>query len=392
MCYAIPGKIVEISDGRVTVDYFGERKKARNDFLLDLAIGDYIYAQGGFVVGKIPPEDAASILETWEDLFFKLQSIDLQLTREPKNLYQKANFIRQKHIGNSCCVHGILEFSNYCSNNCLYCGIRRENITLKRYRLDVDEIVEICDYAVHKLGFKALVLQSGEDSWYTSDKLVNIVEKVRENCPALIVLSIGEREKETFERLYHAGARGVLLRFETGNPEIYKKLKPESSLEERLNLIRSLRGIGYIIMTGFLVGLPEQTEDDILNDIELTNSLDAEMFSFGPFIPHPQTPLANTDKPSLEVVLTTIAHARIMFPDSRILVTTALETLDKEDGARLGLLSGGNSLMINVTPEKYRCLYEIYPYRAGTDLNILEKIERTIELLHSLGRAPTDLE
>lgn len=392
MCYAIPGKIMQINDNVVVVDYFGERKKARNDFLLDIAIGDYIYAQGGFVVGKIPPEDAASILETWQDLFFRLQNIDLGLTREPKNLYQRANSIRQKHIGNSCCVHGILEFSNYCSNNCLYCGLRRENSTVKRYRLDVNEIVHICDYAVNKLGFKALVLQSGEDLWYTLEKLVNIVERVRESCPALIVLSIGEREKETFEKLYNVGARGVLLRFETGNPEIYKRLKPESSLEKRLNLIRGLRGIGYIIMTGFLIGLPEQTEGDILNDIELTNSLDAEMFSFGPFIPHPQTPLADTDKPSLDFVLTTIARARIMFPDSRILVTTALETLDKENGARLGLLSGGNSIMINVTPEKYRCLYEIYPYRAGTDLNILEKIDRTIELLHSLGRAPTDLE
>jgi biotin synthase len=390
MCYAIPGKVAEINGNIVIVDYFGERKKARNEFF-DLTPGDYIYAQGGFVVQKIPQEEAIPILETWREFFFKLQEVDLQLTREPKTLYEQANYIRQKHLGNSCCIHGIIEFSNYCRNNCLYCGIRKDNKNLQRYRMSVEEIVEACSYAVNELGFKALVLQSGEDMYYTQEILVDIIEKIRKTSPALIVLSIGERDISTYESLYQAGARGILLRFETSNPVLYEKYKPGHYLEKRIKLINELREMGYLIMTGFLIGLPGQTEADILNDIELTGSLGAEMFSFGPFIPHPHTPLHDANPPSLDLVLTTIARARILYPEAKIVVTTALETLDKENGARLGLTSGANSLMINVTPKKYQKLYEIYPNRPEIDITVNERIKSVLDLLHSLGRAPTDL-
>jgi len=391
MCYAIPGKVVEINGNIITVDYFGEKKKARNDFIEDLSLGDYTYAQGGFVIQKIPAAQAGAILETWRELFFKLQEVDLRLTRKPKNLYQIANSVRQKSLGNSCCIHGILEFSNYCRNSCLYCGIRKENKQLKRYRMTVEEIVNACNYAVKELGFKAVVLQSGEDFWYDDDKLVAIVKNILKETAVLLILSIGERSLETYKKLYQVGARGVLLRFETSNPELYAKYKPNSTLEKRLNLIKQLKEVGYLIITGFLLGLPAQTEQDILNDIELTNSLGPEMFSFGPFIPHPQTPLSNTNPPSLETVLNTIARARILYPESKILVTTALETLDKENGAKLGLLAGANSLMINVTPKRYLHMYEIYKNRAGTELEINERINKVINLLHLLGRAPTDL-
>jgi biotin synthase len=390
MCYAIPGKVVEINNNIVTVDYFGEKKKAKNDFY-EVNVGDYVYAQGGFVVQKIPPDEAISILDTWKEYFFKLQETDLRLTREPKTLYQIANSTRQKHLGNSCCIHGIVEFSNYCRNNCLYCGIRKDNPQVKRYRMEIKEIVEVCEYAVHELGFKALVLQSGEDLWYDDEKLVNMVEKVRKRCAILLVLSIGERSVETYKKLYQAGARGILLRFETSNPILYTKYRPNHILEDRVYLINKLREIGYLIMTGFLVGLPEQTEQDILNDIDLTARLGAEMFSFGPFIPHPQTPLSNASPPSLDSVLTTIARARILHPEAKILATTALETLNKEKGAKLGLLSGANSLMINVTPKKYRELYELYPNRIGTQMGIKERIDSLLQLLYSLGRAPTDI-
>ncbi|MDI6640773.1 MAG: [FeFe] hydrogenase H-cluster radical SAM maturase HydE [Elusimicrobiota bacterium] len=390
MCYAIPGKVIEINDNIVTVEYFGQKKKARNEFF-ELTLNDYIYAQGGFVIQKIPSEKALSILETWQEFFLKLQEIDLRLTRQPQNLFQIANSLRQKHLGNSCCVHGIIEFSNFCRNNCLYCGIRKDNSQLKRYRMSIEEIVNSCDYAVNKLKFKALVLQSGEDLWYDDEKLVNLVKQIREKCAALIIFSIGERNQNTYEKLYEAGARGVLLRFETSNEELYMKYRPGKVLQDRINLINELRKIGYLIMTGFLISLPGQTEQDILNDIELTNSLQPEMFSFGPFIPHPQTPLSTANRPSLDLVLTTIARTRILYPESRILVTTALETLDKTNGARLGLLSGANSLMINITPEKYRKLYEIYPDRAGIDIGIEERISDVLNLLQELGRAPTDL-
>jgi biotin synthase len=390
MCYAIPGKVLEIKESIVFVDYFGEKKKARNEFY-ELSPGDYVYAQGGFVVKKIPPEEAIPILETWKELFFKLQEKDAQLARERKNLYQVANSIRQEHLGNSCCVHGIIEFSNYCRNNCLYCGLRRDNLKLKRYRMDIDEIVDLCDYAVNQLGFKAIVLQSGEDLWYREEKLVIMVEKVRERCPALIVLSIGERDISTYEKLYDAGARGVLLRFETGNEKLYKTLKPGHELRDRIQLIVKLSKMGYLVFTGFLVGLPGQTMKDIIKDIHLTHDLGAEMFSFGPFIPHPDTPLGHEKRPGIKLALTTIAKARIMYPDAKILVTTAVETLDKNNGARLGLQSGGNSIMINLTPPEYRKHYEIYPDRADNEVDVKVKIAKVLELLQSLGRAPTDI-
>jgi len=385
MCYAIPGKVIEINGNIITVDYFGEIKKARNEFY-DLELNDYIYAQGGFVIQKIPSDEALPILETWKEFFFKLQEIDLRLTREPKNLYQIANSVRQKKLGNSCCIHGILEFSNYCRNNCLYCGIQNNNTQLERYRMTIEEIVNVCSYVVQELGFKAMVLQSGEDLWYDDGKLVDIIKNIRKKCAVLLILSIGERDIETYEKLYQVGARGVLLRFETSNPKLYVKYKPKHILEERINLITKLKEMGYLIMTGFLIGLPEQTEQDILNDIELTNSLGAEMFSFGPFIPHPQTPLSHAAIPSLDLVLTTIARTRILYPEAKILVTTALETLNKENGAKLGLLSGANSLMINVTPKKYHNLYELYPNRAGTNIELTERINTVLELLCSIGR------
>ncbi|MDQ7780923.1 MAG: [FeFe] hydrogenase H-cluster radical SAM maturase HydE [Planctomycetota bacterium] len=391
MCYAIPGKITGL-DGRVaTVDYYGEKRNAYIDLVPDLTIGSYVYAQGGFVVSRISEAAAQDILKDWRELFFKLQETDRRLSNDPKTLYERANAIRQKHQGNSCCIHGILEFSNYCARNCHYCGIRRDNKKLTRYRLDTNEILEAVDYASNKLGFKALVLQSGEDVWYTDDKLHEIVTEIRKRCPVLIFVSIGERDLSTFKRLYDAGARGVLLRFETSDEALYSRLKPDSKLKTRLEMLKALREMGYLIITGFLVGLPKQKGKDILESIKLTAELGAEMFSFGPFIPHPETPLSGAALPSLEQMLKTIARARLTTPDARILVTTALETLDKENGARQGLMAGANSLMINVTPLKYRKLYDIYPNRAGVEDDTNSRIDSVLKLLYLLGRAPTDL-
>ncbi len=390
MCYAIPGRVIEINGNIVTVDYFGEKKKAKNEFY-ELRPGEYIYAQGGFVVQKIPEQDALPILDTWRELFFKLKEKDVQLAKERKNIYQVANAIRQEHLGNSCCVHGIIEFSNYCRNNCLYCGLRRDNQKLPRYRMEPEKIIELCNYAANEMGFKAIVLQSGEDIWYSEEKLIYIVREIRKKCPILLILSIGEREIELYKKLYDEGARGVLLRFETGSEKIYRELKPQHHLRDRIELIVQLREMGFLVFTGFLIGLPGQKNSDVIKDIELTGELGAEMFSFGPFIPHPDTPLSNMEPPGMKLVLTTIAKARIMFPDAKILVTTAVETLDKKNGARLGLQSGGNSIMINLTPVEYRKLYQIYPGRADADIDVRERIKKVLDLLQSLGRAPTDI-
>ncbi|MFQ6031971.1 MAG: HypC/HybG/HupF family hydrogenase formation chaperone, partial [Candidatus Zixiibacteriota bacterium] len=242
MCYAIPGQVVELTDRVATIEYFGERRKAYRD-LVEIQLGDYVYAQGGFVIQKLSEADAKEILDDWRELFFKLQERDRRLTAKPQGLYQHANAIRQKYHGNSCCIHGILEFSNYCRNNCLYCGIRRDNKALVRYRLQLPEILEAVEEAV-KLGFKALVLQSGEDEYYDEDKLYTICKEIRNRFSVLLFISIGERPLTIYQRLYEAGARGALIRFETSNPAIYSRLKPDSVLEERLRLIREIGGLG----------------------------------------------------------------------------------------------------------------------------------------------------
>ncbi len=390
MCYAIPGRIVDISGRTATVDYFGEKRKAYTDLLEDVAVGDNVYAQGGFLIRKISEGEASEVLKIWEDIFFKLKEQDKKLASNPKNLYERANAIRQTRQDNSCCVHGIIEFSNFCRCDCTYCGIRSGNRNIKRYRMEIPEILSAVDEAVSH-GFQALVLQSGEDAYYTDDKLEAIVREIRARHPVLIFVSVGERSADAYRRLYDAGARGVLLRFESSNEEIYKKIKPASSMTGRLDLIRNLKDIGYLIVTGFLIGLPGQKNDDIMRDIKMTADLGAEMFSFGPFIPHPETPLAGEKTPSLKKVLDTVANARIMNPDAKILVTTALETVWGLDGAKNALMAGGNSLMINVTPEKYRSLYDIYPDRFGTEIKIEEHIDMVVSLLRSIGRAPTDL-
>ena len=409
MCYAIPGKIAEINGRVATVEYFGEKRRAYTDLVDELTVGDNVYAQGGFVIRKISNEEASEVLELWKDIFFKLQEQDKKLAANPKNLYERANAIRAEKQDNSCCVHGIIEFSNYCRQDCLYCGIRAGNKDIQRYRMEISDILSAVDEAVAH-GFQALVLQSGEDPYYDDDKLEAIVKTIRTRHPVLIFMSVGERSVDAYQRMYNAGARGALLRFETSNEEIYKKVKPpfckggEGGLGQRLSLIHSLKEMGYLIVSGFLLGLPGQTNEDIMKDIKMTADLGTEMFSFGPFIPHPNTPLASPSplggegrgeggikSPTLTKVLDVTARARIMYPDAKILVTTALETLWGLDGAKQGLMAGANSLMINVTPKKYRRLYDIYPDRFGTEMEIQEHINTVIDLLRGIGRAPTDL-
>lgn len=420
---------MEVSGKLAIIDYFGEHRTVLND-LSESSVGDYVYAQGGIVVQKIPERDALLILEEWRSRFFSLKELDeknaaesnfdaeneefkniiekaekgtflsrqelIQLMKsdeqEQKLLFSAANRLRQKRLKNSCCVHGIIEFSNYCSNNCFYCGIRLDNKKLPRYRMAADEIVAIADHAVNQLGFKALVLQSGEDPAYSTEDFVEIIRRIRERCGVLLFMSVGGRSMECYDQMYQAGARGILMRFETSNPFLHRKIHygPKSDFDERIRLLKYASELGYIVATGALVGLPGQTEEDIVDDILLTKALNAEMYSFGPLIPHPETPLAGVAPADINTVLKMLAVSRLADPDAKILVTTSLETLN-ENGRSLGLMAGANSLMINVTPSKCRMLYSIYPDRAGNNKEVEENIKETLQLLYSLGRAPTDL-
>ena len=430
MCYAIPGKVKEIREKTVLVDYFGEERKAHNE-IEGLAVGDYIYAQGGYIIEKLPAREAEEILHVWKETFFELQEVDLRLSRmdletkgidaetarildralegkppekqellkilrsdDPVHLdlvFKTANFLRQKYLKNACCVHGILEISNFCKQGCHYCGISLHNKAVPRYRMTKEEVLAAAREAVERYGFKALVLQSGEDPGYLTGELEEIIRTIKSEFPALIFISFGEIGIDNLKRLYNAGARGLLMRFETSNPELYAKLHPGQALATRLEHLRKAYEMGYLIITGGLVGLPGQTLEDTVNDIYLTRELHAEMFSFGPFLPSPGTPLAGV-KPVNEIeMLKVIAGARLAEPaEARVLITTAFETLSRE-ARRKGLLAGGNSVMLNVTPLEYREKYAIYPDRAGKSEPVRTQIDETIALLGSLGRAPTDL-
>lgn len=430
MCYAIPGKVKRIVGNKVVLDYFGEERHYINDFLT-LKVDDYVYAQGGFIIQLVPKLKAKAILEAWEEMFFKLKEVDRRMAvpqtamedispsfkeimlkakkgqgitkqealsllglkdeKEKQILYETANELREKKHGNACCVHGIIEFSNHCQNHCSYCGINCDNKKLERYRIDPDEIVKIAGFAVNSLGFKALVLQSGEDPWYTKDMIIDIVKKIRKNYPALIFLSVGNRNEFEYEEFYKAGVRAALYRFETSNPFLYSQLRASGSYEQRITTLKALHRMGFIIATGSLIGLPGQTNDDLINDILLAKESYAEMYSSGPFIPHPDTKLANTPPVPLDLALKYIAVNRLIDPDGNILVTTALQTMGKEDGTRKALLAGGNSLMVNLTPLKYKIKYDIYPKRATVDQCVAEQINYVVDLLFKLGRAPTDL-
>lgn len=426
MCYAIPGKVVQIRKRGLVVDYFGERKNVINEFIEGVSVGDYIYAQSGIAIRKISEKEALLILDDWKEIFFKLKEHDLRLASaksapikggikailakrgtplvkedllcllktkdkaELEALFQAANSLRQERLQNSCCVHGILEFSNYCRNLCTYCGIRSTNKRLERYRLMPEEIIRYAEEAVNKLGFNALVLQSGEDLWYTDEMLVEIVKRIRERCGVLVFLSVGTRSLDCYTALYEAGARGVLLRFETSNPKLYARFHsgPKADLKYRLELLRHAKQKGYILITGSLIGLPGQTEEDVADDILLAKSLGTEMYSFGPLIASARQ--SGAQNVEITTVLKALAVCRLADPDAKILVTTALETLDGE-GRRRGLLAGANSLMINVTSPECRKKYAIYPNRAGNEISVDQNIKKTRELLYELGRAPTDL-
>ncbi|UCG35465.1 MAG: [FeFe] hydrogenase H-cluster radical SAM maturase HydE [Candidatus Omnitrophota bacterium] len=430
MCYAIPGKVKRIEDKFLIVDYFGEERKAHNE-LSQIKVGDYIYAQGGFAIRRIPHNEAQEILSTWREIFFDLQKVDLALSRlnqERKDIdsrvlsildkvnyeikpqkeellyllsitqekeldfiLKSANFLRQKYHKNACCVHGIIEISNTCSRNCAYCGISTHNTGLRRYRMSKDEIFCAAQEAIEKHGFKALVLQGAQDLNYNFKDLANVIQCIKNELGALVIISFGEIGPHALERLYKAGARGLLLRFETSNPQIYEKLHPGYTLKDRIQEIKQAYELGYLLATGGLIGLPGQSYQDILNDLYLAKELNAEMFSFGPFLPHPATPLENLKPVIEEEMLKVLALARFVDPqNAKILVTTAFETLSP-NACREGLLSGANSVMLNATPFKYRELYSIYPDRAHQSEEVGEQIDKTITLLKQLGRAPTDL-
>ncbi len=274
-------------------------------------------------------------------------------------LYHAADEVRAKTVGEAVHLRALIEFSNICWRNCLYCGLRRDNAALHRYRMTPEEIIAaVLDAA--RLGYGTVVLQSGEDRWYSSQMLVGILREIKAGADIAITLSIGERHEEEYRLLREAGADRFLLRIETSSPALYRDLHPDSNWETRLECLHSLRRLGYQVGSGVMIGLPGQTAEMLADDLLLLQSLDLDMIGVGPFIPHPLTPLASAGGGPLGQALRFIACLRLLCPEALIPATTALGALDPE-GRQRSLQAGANVLMPNCTPLQYREHYQLYP-------------------------------
>ncbi|MDO4161770.1 MAG: [FeFe] hydrogenase H-cluster radical SAM maturase HydE [Pseudomonadota bacterium] len=275
-----------------------------------------------------------------------------------EELFKTADKIRHDYVGDEVHLRGLIEFSNICRNNCLYCGIRRGNKQVNRYRLTEDELIETARRGA-LLGFKTIVMQSGEDMYYTVPRLCRIIESIKKFDVA-VTLSIGERPYAEYKAFREAGADRYLMRIETTDKALYHKLDPEMSWQYRYECLLALKELGYELGSGIMVGLPEQSFESIAADLLFLKKLDVDMAGIGPFIPHSQTPLKDAAGGTLELALRTMALMRILLPDINIPATTAMESLHPQGRVR-ALQSGANVIMSNITESEYRKLYELYP-------------------------------
>ncbi len=289
-------------------------------------------------------------------------------------LWSRADAARRQHVGDAVHLRGLIEISNFCVRHCGYCGLRAPNTRVERYRMSGDEIMACVQLAM-KLDYGTVVLQSGEDPKLTQADVAELVHRIKRETPLAVTLSLGERTLDELAVWRAAGADRYLLRFETSNPALYERIHPprRRGAPDRLVLLAGLRQLGYEVGSGVMVGVPGQTYEDLVNDLELFGDLDLDMIGVGPFLPHPDTPLGQTAKaagdgqqvPNSELMTyKVVALARLLCPQANIPSTTALATLNRESGRELGLLRGANVVMPNLTPPEYRRRYEIYPDKA----------------------------
>lgn len=297
--------------------------------------------------------------EIVELLKYPFKTSDSSIVSEP--LLAAANRVRKKYVGDEVHMRGLIEFSNYCKQNCLYCGFRRDNKKATRYRLTEEEIIKFAKDA-SELGYKTVVLQSGEDPYFTIDKMKRIISEIKKFNLA-VTLSIGEKTFEEYEAYKQAGANRFLIRIETTDKNLYTKLDPDMDWQNRLECLSHLKRLEYEVGTGCLVGLPEQTLESLADDILFFKKIDADMIGIGPFIPNENTPLkdaTNNPKENFELALKVMSITRLLLPDINIPATTAMETINP-NGRIIALQSGANVVMPNVTQGEYRKFYEIYP-------------------------------
>lgn len=262
-------------------------------------------------------------------------------------------------------IRAIIEFSNHCRKDCLYCGLRKSNDRLVRYRMSLEQIFQAAQEA-RRLDFRTVILQSGEDSAYSVEDLCTLVKRMKKELNLAITLCIGERSFEEYKRFKDVGADRYLLKFETSSPSLFKRLKPDSTYAERLRCLEWLKKLGYQVGSGNMVGLPGQTSESLAEDILLFKALDLDMIGTGPFIPHPNTPLAGTSLGDLERTLKVVALTRMVTRNTHIPATTAVGTIDPR-GRQKALQCGANVIMPNATPKEFRKHYQIYPNKICLD-------------------------
>jgi biotin synthase len=294
-------------------------------------------------------------------------------------LRQRADEVRRRYYGTAVYLRGLIEISSYCKNNCLYCGIRRDNKAAERYRLTADEIMK-CAENGYALGFRTFVLQGGEDSYFTDDVMCGIVSEIKSRFPdCAVTLSLGERSESSYERLRKAGADRYLLRHEAADEQLYSRLHPkEMSLKNRKECLFTLKRLGYQVGAGFMVGVPYQTTEHLIADLRFLQELQPEMIGIGPFIPHHMTQFADEKAGTVELTLRLLGIIRLMFPKVLLPATTALGTA-APDGRERGLMTGCNVVMPNLSPVSVRKKYDLYDDKICTG-------EEAAECRHCLER------
>ncbi len=298
-------------------------------------------------------------------MFTKKEIIDiLKDNTQDEELFEFADLVRHNHVGDEVHLRGLIEFSNICKCTCYYCGLRAENKKIERYRITPDDIINYAKNAAD-MGFKTIVLQSGEDNFYSKDVMCKIISEIK-NFNVALTLSIGERTYDEYKAFKDAGADRYLLRIETTDKNLYKKLHPGMNFENRLNCLYDLKKLGYETGSGCLVGLPEQTIESLAEDILFFKENDFDMIGIGPFIAHPNTPLKDTPNGNFNLSLKVMALVRILMKNINIPATTAMETLN-HNGRIIALQSGANVVMPNATTSEYRKKYEIYPNKICTN-------------------------
>ena len=297
-----------------------------------------------------------------DDMIWLLENLD---DKSKEQLFDYARKTRDKYYGNKVFMRGLIEFSNICSRNCIYCGIRAANQNADRYRLTKEEILACCKEG-YELGYRTFVLQSGEDGWYTASKIVELISSIKELFPDVAVtLSLGERSYEEYKLWYEAGADRYLLRHETASRRLYERLHPDGDFDNRRQCLYNLKEIGYQVGAGFMVGLPGQSHYDLVEDLYFLKELNSHMIGIGPFIPASGTPLGNEKAGRVEDVLVMLALTRLMVPKTLLPATTAMGSLDPK-GREKALKVGANVVMPNLSPIATKSKYLLYDNKICT--------------------------